>query len=147
MIGRPPISSWSFANATIEPANETEPISAESDDRDARCRRAAGPASGARLWNSASETSAAAPPPTPLNSATICGIAVIFTRARADRPEHARRSPPPTMIRQPTCTSGCASVTPIATAIPTAPIQLPRRAVVGDERKRSARMKQMIVTR
>ena len=31
------------------------------------------------MWNSTSETSAAAPPPTPLNSATICGIAVIFT--------------------------------------------------------------------
>ncbi len=30
-------------------------------------------------WNSTSEISAAAPPPTPLNSATICGIAVIFT--------------------------------------------------------------------
>ena len=41
------------------------------------------------LWNSASETSAAAPPPTPLNSATICGIAVIFTRARRDGSEHA----------------------------------------------------------
>ena len=30
MIGRPPISSCSFANAIIEPANEIEPINAES---------------------------------------------------------------------------------------------------------------------
>ena len=33
----------------------------------------------ARRRNSRLATSAAAPPPTPLNSATICGIAVIFT--------------------------------------------------------------------
>ncbi len=51
------------------------------------------------------------------------------------------------MICQPMCTSSCASVTTIAIAIPEAPIQLPRRAVVGDDRNRSARMKQMIVTR
>ena len=45
------------------------------------------------------------------------------------------------------CTPVCASVTTIASAMPTAPIQFPRRAVVGDDRNRSARMKQMIVTR
>ena len=33
----------------------------------------------ASLMNSRLATSAAAPPPRPLNSATICGIAVIFT--------------------------------------------------------------------
>ena len=38
-------------------------------------------------------------------------------------------------------------MTTIAIAIPTAPIQFPRRAVVGDDRNRSARMKQTIVTR
>jgi hypothetical protein len=31
--------------------------------------------------------------------------------------------------------------------MPTAPIWLPRRAVAGDDRKRSARMKHAIVTR
>ena len=41
------------------------------------------PGSGSRSWYSDSATSATAPPPTPLNSATICGIAVIFT-ARAE---------------------------------------------------------------
>ena len=43
--------------------------------------------------------SAAAPPPTPLNSATICGIAVIFTL----RAETAPMTAPiaiPTMISQ-----------------------------------------------
>ena len=38
------------------------------------------------VWNSASAMSAAAPPPTPLNSATICGIAVIFTLRAPTRP-------------------------------------------------------------
>ena len=36
---------------------------------------------GVAVWYSLNATSAAAPPPTPLKSATICGIAVIFTRA------------------------------------------------------------------
>src|SRR5438128_1056481 len=74
------------------------------------------PGSGARLWNSASETSAAAPPPTPLNSATICGIAVIFTRRAPTAPDALPMSPP-TMIRQPMCRCGWASVTPIAIGV------------------------------
>ena len=41
------------------------------------------PGSPAGRWYSAAAISAAAPPPTPLNSATICGIAVIRT-ARAE---------------------------------------------------------------
>ena len=92
VIGRPRISSWSLANATIEPANEIDPISAERTIAVlmSRCRP---PGAGARRWNSANEMSAAAPPPTPLNSATICGIAVIFTRRAATSPK-----PPPMTI-------------------------------------------------
>jgi hypothetical protein len=41
------------------------------------------------LWKSASATSAAAPPPTPLNSATISGIAVILTARAAYAPTGA----------------------------------------------------------
>ena len=41
MIGRPLISSCSFANATSEPANEIEPISAESTVETDRGRREA----------------------------------------------------------------------------------------------------------
>ena len=44
------------------------------------------PGSGPRLWNSAKAINATAPPPTPLNSATICGIAVIFTRRAPTAP-------------------------------------------------------------
>ncbi len=51
------------------------------------------------------------------------------------------------MIPQSIVTPGWASVTAIATAMPAAPTQFPRRAVVGDDRNRSASTKQMIVTR
>ena len=44
-------------------------------------------------------------------------------------------------------TPALSSVATIATTIPTAPIQLPRRAVAGDDRKRSASTKHTIVTR
>ena len=38
------------------------------------------------MRNSTQAISAAAPPPTPLNSATICGIAVIFTERAEGTP-------------------------------------------------------------
>jgi hypothetical protein len=43
------------------------------------------PAASASRY-STQEISATAPPPTPLNSATICGIAVIFTARAAGTP-------------------------------------------------------------
>ena len=92
MIGRPPISSCSFAKATSEPENEIAPITSESAIAIVSAS-AARPGSGAMRWYSASAISAAPPPPTPLNSATICGIAVIFT-ARAE----TRPIAPPTTI-------------------------------------------------
>ena len=67
------------------PANEIEPIMAE---RTIAIEPFSGsrPGAGAELWKSANAISAAAPPPTPLNSATICGIAVIFTARAAYAP-------------------------------------------------------------
>ena len=65
------------------PANEMLPISAESTIAD-ETSVSSRPAAGACTWNSASAMSAAAPPPTPLKSATICGIAVMLTCARRD---------------------------------------------------------------
>ncbi len=123
----------------MEPIRAASTIAIETSP----CSR---PGSSAMLWNSASATSAAAPPPTPLNSATICGIAVIFTRRAATAPKTAPIAPP-TIMSQPTCTPVWAPVTTIASAIPAAPIRFPSRACFGEERKRSARMKQMIVTR
>ena len=104
------------------------------------------PGAGARLWNSASAISAAAPPPTPLNSATICGIAVIFTRRAPTAPIDAadrHRDRDPDVALQ----ARWASVTTIASAMPAAPTWLPSRARRGLERNRSARMKVTIVTR
>ena len=81
-----------------------------------------------------------------MNSATICGIAVIRTLRAATAPK-----PPPISIAiaiahqlvEPTLTH----VTTIASTIPAAPIWLPRRACAGLERKRSARMNETIVIR
>ncbi len=98
------------------------------------------------MWNSASATSAAAPPPTPLNRATICGIAVIFTVRAPTSPTIAPITPP-AMIRPQLPIPSSASVVAIATSIPTPPTQFPLRACFGEERKRSATMKQTIATR
>ena len=142
VIGRPPISSCSFANATIEPENEIAPISAESTIASEMSTFGA-PGSGRIRCTSASAISAAAPPPTPLNSATICGIAVIFTRRAATAP----KAPPisiPTAIAHQLVVPILIQVTTTATSIPTAPIWLPRLACAGLERKRSARMNETI---
>ena len=65
------------------PEKLIEPISAEKSMAP-MCSGRTCPDPGLSRWNSAAAIRAAAPPPTPLNSATICGIAVIFTiRAEA----------------------------------------------------------------
>ena len=145
MIGRPPISSCSFANAIIEPANEIEPISAESTIA-TEMSTCGAPGAGRIRCSSASATSAAAPPPTPLNSATICGIAVIFTLRAATAPKPPPISIPIAIAHQ-LVVPTLSHVTTIASSIPAAPIWLPRRACAGLERNRSARMKETIVTR
>ncbi len=141
-IGRPRTSSWSFAKATSEPANEIEPMSAESEIERASSQTRSPPVS----WNSASAMSAAAPPPTPLNRATICGIAVILTLRAPTRPATLPIAAA-TTIRAQFEIPSTRSVVAIATIIPTPPSQFPRRACFGDERKRSARTKQTIETR
>ena len=50
--------------------------------------------------NSAHAMSATAPPPTPLNSATICGIAVIFTLRAAGTPTAVPMTTPRTISTQ-----------------------------------------------
>src|SRR5881392_4217637 len=81
----------SFPNAIALPEKETAPMTS------ARSVASVGPNSSAPksrcLENSRIETSAAAPPPAPLKSATIWGIAVIFT-VRAP----AKPATPPTTI-------------------------------------------------
>ncbi len=141
-IGRPDTSSCSFANATIEPANETAPIRLESTIETISSPDTSPP----ETWNSENAISAAAPPPTPLNRATICGIAVIFTVRAPTSPTTAPIAAPPARSPQLPIPSR-ARVVPIATSIPAPPTQLPLRACLGEERKRSATTKQTIVTR
>ena len=85
------------------------------------------------LSSSATATSAAAPPPTPLNKATICGIAVMWTTRAPTVPTIAPMTTPMAMIVMPAlvkCRSGM--VAPSATIIPTAAMKLPLRAPFGE---------------
>ncbi len=82
--------------------------------------------------NSDQEIRNTAPPPTPLNSATICGIAVIFTCRAAGTPT-AMPSAIPRAIRPQLPSFGLSSVAITAIAMPTAAMRLPRTAVVGPE--------------
>ena len=76
--------------------------------------------------------SATAPPPTPLNSATICGIAVIFTLRALGTPITVPTIRPPAISRKSAPSrSGSSSVATTAIAMPTAAILLPWTAVVG----------------
>ena len=71
--------SCSLPNAIIEPAKLTEPTTAEKRI-ETMILVSTWPGEADRVVVVGSATSAAAPPPKPLKSATICGIAVIFTR-------------------------------------------------------------------
>ena len=77
---------------------------------------------------------ATAPPPTPLNIATICGIAVIRTVRAAGTPTAVPMTNPSAIshgVLEPLSTCGVSSVATIAIAIPTAAIMFPRTAVRG----------------
>ena len=76
---------------------------------------------------------ATAPPPTPLNSATICGIAVIFTWRAAGTPTAVPMTMPRT-IRPQFPIPGNRKVAITAMAMPTAAMRLPRTAVRGPVR-------------
>ena len=99
--------------------------------------------------NSDHAISATAPPPTPLNSATICGIAVIFTLRAAGTPT-AVPTATPNAIRIAVSVSGITpgfnSVATTAIAIPTAAILLPRTAVCGPVRPRNPTMNRITAT-
>ena len=71
--GRVVINSWSFKKVTIEPEKEMQPTTTVKTVAITSADVAESPS----FIYSTIETSAAAPPPTPLKSATSCGIAVI----------------------------------------------------------------------
>ena len=91
VIGRPWISSCSFANATIEPANEIEPISTASTiaSETSPCSR---PGSPAMLWNSASADERRRAAADAVEQRHHLRHRGHLHAARADRSERPRRS-------------------------------------------------------
>ena len=132
--GRPEMSSCSLPNAMFEPQKEIEPtIAAKTSGMPSSSSVRSPPCSR----NSAHAMSAIAPPPTPLNSATICGIAVIFTLRAAGTPMTVPITMPSAISPQLPMSSR-SSVAMTATAMPTAAMRLPRTAVVGLRQLRQA---------
>ena len=136
------MSSWSFRKVTIDPVKDTDPIRIVS-----AVANSVNPDMSGVCSHSVMATRPAAPPPTPLSRATSWGIWVIFTRRAATAPTAEPTTTAARMIpRRFSSIPDRKSVT-VARAAPNAPIRLPRRAVLGDDRPLSARMKQTAATR
>ncbi len=144
-IGRPGRSSCSFPKAIRLPEKLIEPIRAEKSIAP-MCSGRTCPTAGVSRWNSAAAMRAAAPPPTPLNSATICGIAVIFT-VRAEATPITVPTATPAAISQYESISGLRSVKTTAIVIPTAATTLPERAVAGEDSRLMPTIRQTPATR
>src|ERR1700674_362867 len=143
-MGVPVISSWSLAKATMLPANETEPITMLKTLGNAAAKEGCWP----KLSSSATATSAAAPPPTPLKRATICGMAVIFTMRAPMLPTAAPMTTPIAMMITPEVVKrSSGSVAASAITMPTAAMRLPLRAPLGELSCFKPRMKQTAATR
>ena len=136
MIGLPAMSPCSLPPAMSEPVNVTDPMTAPRTTKIVVDSVAAGVP--AILRKSSIATSAAAPPPTALNSDTSCGIAVIFTDRAMYRPAPPPMAKPTRMIAQdvtlrpPGRRTSQISVARTATVIPLALSRLPFRAVAGE---------------
>ncbi len=96
--------------------------------------------------NSPAETSAAAPPPAPLKSATICGIAVILTMRAETRPIGTPMTAPMMISVQLTMPES-KPVATTAIVMPAIARILPMRALRGELRNLSPRMKRTAVMR
>ncbi len=128
--GLPEIRPCSLPNAMFEPQKEIEPMIAAKTSGMPTARSSL--RSPPRWRNSAHAMSATAPPPTPLNSATICGIAVIFTLRAAGTPTTVPMIRPIAMSRKSVPSRpGSSSVATTAMSMPKAAILLPWTAVVG----------------
>ena len=131
LIGLPGRISWSFPNAMFDPQNEIDPTIAANSDGISTFSAKSPP----KAWRYSTHAMiATAPPPTPLNSATICGIAVIRTFRAAGTPIATPIAIPSAIshgVLDPLSTCGVSSVATIAIAIPTAAILFPRTAVRG----------------
>ena len=125
--GRVVISSCNFIKVIIEPLKDTQPTTTVKTVKITSAVVASAP----RFKYSTIATSAAAPPPTPLNSATSCGICVICTLRAAGTPIIRPTARAPKI--QPKLFSGAlyTNKTRVAMVAPSAPIKFPRRAVFG----------------
>ena len=132
--------SCSLANATSEPQNDTEPMTAANSDPTTRAT--VGDWSALKCenpfvsMNSAQAMSATVPPPTPLNKATSCGIAVILVFLAGGTPRITPIARPATIRIQliDAVSRILIRVAITAMAMPVAAIQLPRTAVLGPVR-------------
>jgi hypothetical protein len=122
----------------IEPQNEIEPMIAANNDATTMCTVGDSPCLNAEKpsvsMNSESAISATVPPPTPLNNATNCGIAVIFVSRAGGTPSTTPSSRPAMINGQFSVSRIATSVAMTAMAMPAAAIQLPRTAVRGPVR-------------
>ena len=144
MIGVPVISSCNFANATMLPANETDPMTMLKTLGNDWANAGWLP----KRSSSATATRAAAPPPTPLKSATICGMAVIFTvRAPTVPTNPPMTTPMPITITPVLVKWRSGSVARSAITMPAAAVKLPLRALFGELSCFSPRMKSTAATR
>ena len=143
--GEPVTRPCSLAKATIEPVKVMAPITVPSPISIRLCililpGEPMPKASGET--KAAAATNTAASPTSEWNAATSCGSAVIWMRQATTAPTAPPTNSPP-MISHGETTPGVATVTPIATTMPTMPNRLPWREVTGEESPRSAMMKQM----
>ena len=118
----------------FDPQNEIDPtIAANSDGISVFSGK-----SPPKWWRYSTQAMiATAPPPTPLNNATICGIAVMWTLRAAGTPTAVPITSPSAIshgVLRPLSTCGVNSVAITAIAIPTAASLLPRTAVRGPVR-------------
>ena len=122
----------------IDPQNEIDPMIAANSDATTMCTVGDSPCLKAEKplvsMNSASAINATVPPPTPLNNATSCGIAVILSSRAGGTPSTTPTSRPATIRTQFSVSRIAISVAITAIAIPAAAIQLPRTAVFGPVR-------------
>ncbi len=134
-IGFPRMRPWSLPPAISEPLKVTDPMTAPRTTK--IVVETSAPWSERRMKSSIA-TSAAAPPPTALNSDTSCGMAVIWTDRARYRPAPPPMVKPTMMIAQlvaPSPSGRVISPTRVArtaTVMPEALSRLPLRAVAGE---------------
>ena len=119
----------------FDPQNEIDPTIAPNSSKISTRSGQPPPKAGGGTPTHA--ISATAPPPTPLKIATICGIAVIFTRSAAGIPIAVPIATPSRIsqtVLEPWNSPLRSSVAITAIAMPTAAILLPRTAVRGPVR-------------